>query len=163
MSKTFNAQKPIIKTICVDSINYSPLFSYTELSIPFMGLVPSRFSVCAVINGKDLVSFRCIQGRKKNAKRRQFFSLLPKRLCARQTAFPCSFAKISKWRLGTSVPNFVKLMMKRIDKRDELKSLFKSTIASTIYLSFSLPDGSFNLSRRFCPVRAKACIGLLNT
>ena len=60
-------------------------------------LVPSRFSVCAVINGKDLVSSRCVKGRKEE------FSLLPKRLCARQIAFPYSFAKINKWRLGTSL------------------------------------------------------------
>ena len=64
-------------------------------------------------------------GKEENAKRRQFSFLIPKRLCARQTAFPCSFAKISKWRLGTilslrpkmpasSMPNFVKLVMKRI-------------------------------------------------
>ena len=31
------------------------------------------------------------------------FSLLPKRLCARQIAFPYSFARINKWRLGTSL------------------------------------------------------------
>ena len=117
------------------------------------------------------MSLRCIQGRKKNAKRRQFSSLLPKRLCARQTAFSFSFAKRRKWRLGTilsprpkmpasSMPNFVKLMMKRMEKRDEIKSLLKSTLASTIYLSFPLPDGPFNLSQRFCLIRVKARISL---
>ena len=39
----------------------------------------------------------------KNEKRRHFSSLLPKRLCARQIAFPYSFARINKWRLGTSL------------------------------------------------------------
>ena len=83
----------------------------------------------------------------------------------------CSFAKISKWRLGTilslrpkmpasSMPNFVKLVMKRMEKRDEIKSLLKSALASTIYLSFSLPDGPFNLSQRFCLIRVKARISL---
>ena len=49
-------------------------------------MTSSRFSVCAVMNGKDL-GFR-------------IFSLLPKQLCARQIAFPYSFARINKWRTG---------------------------------------------------------------
>ena len=117
------------------------------------------------------MSLGCIQGRKKNAKRRQFSFVIPKRLCARQTAFPCSFAKISKWRLGTilslrpkmpasSMPNFVNLLMKKMEKRDEIKSLLKSALASTIYLSFSLPGGPFNLSQRFCLIRVKARVSL---
>ena len=51
-------------------------------------LVTSRFSECAVINGKDLVSLRCIKGRKEE---KRDFSLLPKRLSARQIAFPYNF------------------------------------------------------------------------
>ena len=50
-----------------------------------------------MINGKDLVSSRCIRGRKKDKR------LLPKRLCTRQFAFPYSFARMNKWRLGTSL------------------------------------------------------------
>ena len=34
---------------------------------------------------------------------RHFSSLLPQRLCASQIAFPYSFARINKWRLGTSL------------------------------------------------------------
>ena len=79
--------------------------------------------------------------------------------------------EISKWRLGTilslrpkmpasSMPNFVKLVMKRMEKRDEIKSLLKSALTSAIYLSFSLPDGPFNLSQCFCLIRVKARISL---
>lgn len=35
VSKSFNSQKAIIKTICLDSVNYFPPFSHRELSIPF--------------------------------------------------------------------------------------------------------------------------------
>lgn len=64
---------------------------------------------------------------------------------------------------AASMQNFVKLMMKRIEKRDEIKSFLKSILVSTVYLSVSLPDGSFNLSQRFCLIRVKAQIGVLNT
>ena len=56
-------------------------------SLSSIRLVPSRFSICAVIYGKDLVSSRCT-----------------KSLCARQITIPYSFARINnKWRLGTSL------------------------------------------------------------
>ena len=43
------------------------------------------------------MSSRCIRGRQKDKR------LLPKRLCTRQFAFPYSFARMNKWRLGTSL------------------------------------------------------------
>ena len=56
----------------------------------------------AVINGEDLVNSRCIKRMKaqENPKRDVTFSS-----CARQFASPHAhfFARINKWRLGTSL------------------------------------------------------------
>ena len=58
-----------------------------------------------MIDGKDLVSSLCIKGRKEEKREAtSLFLPLPKRLCARQVAFPYSFArKNTEWRLGTSL------------------------------------------------------------
>lgn len=54
-------------------------------------LVPSYFSVCAVINSKDLVSSLCIIGRKKEKR-----SQAPLRVSNR-------LSRINKWRLSKSL------------------------------------------------------------
>ena len=56
--------------------------------------LPSGFSLCAVIYGKDLVSSRCIKGRKEEKRE------APLRAPNCLSIFLC---KINKWRLGTSL------------------------------------------------------------
>lgn len=50
------------------------------------------------------MSSRCIKGRKQE--NREVLSLPPKRHCGRQIAFPYSFARINKWRLGPSLGGY---------------------------------------------------------
>ena len=56
-------------------------------------LVPSRISVCTVINGKDLVSSRCVT----------FSHSFPSALARFKLPLPYPFARINKERLGTSL------------------------------------------------------------
>ena len=55
------------------------------------------------------MSSRCFKG-KEGGKSRIKLSLPPKRLYARQIAFPYSFARINVWRLGTSLGGYCKLL-----------------------------------------------------
>ena len=77
----------------------------SEGKVTFPRLLPGRFSVWAVIDGKDLMSSRCIKGRKKEKRTvtGHVSSLLPKRLRALLIAFPYSFAGVNKWQLSTSL------------------------------------------------------------
>ena len=67
-------------------------------------LVPSRSSVCAVINGKGLSEFAVHKG-KEGGKSRSSLSFPPKRHCGRQIAFPY-LARINKWQLGPSLGGY---------------------------------------------------------
>ena len=56
-------------------------------------VVPSRISVCTVINGKDLVSSRCVT----------FSHSFPSALARFKLPLPYPFARINMGRLGTSL------------------------------------------------------------